>query len=442
MKILILDDNDQFRQFLIASLERVYGEIDVIECTSPREAILIYESDPYYQVILSSLELKSGSFMEVFQHFQSSDYKVPLISYSSEVSESPHPKLPVLHKSDKDEYEEFLVSLFQLAPFNAIRVPPVEEYARIRLFFLYRFHSLDFPVFIKLSDDKYVKVLNPGQKYGLDFLEKYQSKGQKYLYVKVEDFSKFSASLFKTPLYQVDPNENSVEKQRRKTMFLQEMARSAGITPDLVGVAKESLEEIIEEAKGKKTLSKLLKILENSGSYNSDHATLLCYLTSAMCDEMGWNTRRSKEKLGFASLFHDITLIDPRLAVINYRSIRGLSRFEMGVQEKYKEHPLKASELVREITAKYPQVDIIIAQHHERPDGTGFPYGKDYNQLLPLSCLFIVAHDFVSRAYETNFDIEDVQFLLDQMIPEYRLGHFSRIMLALQSVLTREQRDI
>lgn len=442
MKILILDDNDQFRQFLIASLEKVYGEIDVIECTSPREAILIYESDPYFQVLLSNLELKSGSFMEVFQHFQASEYNVPLITYSDEVSESPHPRLPVVSKSPEDEHQEFLVKLFQLPPFSNIQIPPAEEYARIRLFFLYRFHSLDFPVFIKLSDDKFVKVLNPGQKYGLEFLEKYQSKDQKYLYVKLEDFPKFSSSLFRTPLYQEDPNENSMEKQRRKTMFLQEMARSAGITPDVIGTAEESLKEIIEEAKGKKTLSKLLKLLESSGSYNSDHATLLSYLTSAMCDEMGWNTRRSKEKLGFAALFHDVTLIDPRLAVINYRSIRGLNRFEMTVQEKYKEHPLKASELVREITAKYPQVDIIISQHHERPDGTGFPYGKDYNQLLPLSCVFIVAHDFVSRAYEMNFDIEDVQFLLDQMVPEYRLGHFSRCMLALQSVLTREQREI
>ncbi|MCR9205276.1 MAG: hypothetical protein NXH75_11895 [Halobacteriovoraceae bacterium] len=442
MKILILDDNDQFRQFLIASLEKVYGEIDVIECASPREAILIYESDPYFQIILSNLELKNGSFMEVFQHFQASEYNVPLISYSGEVSESPHPRLPVIPKSPEDEHQKFLARLFQLPPFSTIQADPVEEYARIRLFFLYRFHSLDFPIFIKLSDDKFVKVLNPGQKYGLDFLEKYQTKGQKYLYVKVEDFSKFTSSLFRTPLYQQDPNENSMEKQRRKTMFLQEMARSAGITPEVIGTAKESLKEIIEEAKGKKALSKLLKILESSGSYNSDHATLLCYLTSAMCDEMGWNTRRSKEKLGFASLFHDVTLIDPRLAVINYRSIRGLNRFEVDIQEKYKEHPLKASELVKEITAKYPQVDIIISQHHERPDGTGFPYGKDYNQLLPLSCVFIVAHDFVSRAYEMNFDIENVQFLLDQMVPEYRLGHFSRCILALQSVLTREQGEI
>ncbi|CAM9994085.1 unnamed protein product [Chrysoparadoxa australica] len=439
MKILILDDNDRFRQFLIASLEQVYGEIDVIECTSPREAILIFESEPYFQVILASLELKTGSFMEVFQHFQGAGYRVPFVTYSDTGEESEIATLPVIHKSDTDDYQGFLTNLLQQKPFKSEKVPPKEEYARIRLFFLYRFQSLDFPVFIKLSDDKFVKVLNANQKYGMDFLEKYQEKNQRYLYVRQEDFPKFSASLFKKPLYQPDPGEDPATQTIRKNLFIQQMAQSTGITPDLVTSAHESLQDIIKEAKGKKTLSKLLHILENSGSYNSDHATLLCYLTCAMCDELGWTTRRSKEKLGFASLFHDITLIDSRLAVINYRSMIGLNHFDRSVQEKYKEHPLKASELVKEVTAKYPQVDIVIAQHHERPDGSGFPYGKDYNNLLPLSCLFIVAHDFVSRAYEHNFDIHDVQSIMDDMVPEYQLGQFSKCMTALQSVLTREQ---
>lgn len=439
MKILLLDDDDRFRQFLIANLEQSFGEIDVIECATPREAILIYESDPYFQVILSTLDLKSGSFMEVFQHFQDSQYQIPIITYSEVESESPLASLPLVPKSKEDEYKLFMERLLLTPPFSGETENILEKYTRVRLFFFYRFEEVDFPIYIRLNDDKFVKVLNSNENFGPEFLEKYQNKNIRYLYVEEKDFSKFAKMLYTAPLFGGKTGDDPLEYKRRKTMFLQEMAKTVGITPNILETAEGSLAEIIEEAKGKKTLSKLLHILENSGSYNSDHATLLAYVTAAMCDELGWTTRRSKEKLGFASLFHDITLIDPRLAVLNYRSIAGLTRFDKKVQEKFKEHPLKSSELVREITAKYPQVDTIIEQHHERPDGTGFPYGKDYNQITPLSCVFIVAHDFVSRVYEINFDLSDPQKILDEMVPEYRLGHFNRCMLALQSVLTRDQ---
>lgn len=435
---MILDDNDRFRQFLIATLEERLGEIDIVEVTSPKVAIMLFESDPYFEGFLGSLDLETGSFMEVHQHFRAKGYTVPFITYSEEKQDAVHESLPLLHKDEDDNFKGFIHQLFRTPPFVK---PPLtnKDFSRIRMFFFWRFHKVDFSLYLKLGDGKYVKVLHPDEEYGPEFLEKYQNKGQDYLYIKSSDFPKFALSLYKKPLHEIDDSLPPEEKSRRKTQFIQEMAASVGITPDIVRSADESVKEVIQEAKDKKTLSKLLELLEKSSSYNSDHATLLCYLTAAMCDELGWTTRRSKEKLGFASLFHDISLTDPRLAVVNYRSIKALDRFGTEAKKKFKSHPLKGSELVLEITNEYPQVDTIIAQHHERPDGTGFPYGRDFNQIIPLSCLFIVAHDFVSRAYEKNFDLNNPQEILDDMLAEYTQGNFMKCMIALQTVVTKYQ---
>lgn len=436
MKILIVDDNDRFRQFLIATLEEKLGEVDIVEVTKINLAIAIFESDPYFEVILSRQVLKSGPFIQLYQHFQGEGHQVPLISYDKDPGEVPH-GITSLNLDEEKNFSGFCEQLFDLPIFKGAIQPQEEvEYSRVRLFFFWRFDKVDFPISLKLGENKYVKILNAGEKYGTSFLEKYQEKNQQYLYVEKKHFKELTLSLYRKPLVDFGGELSEGEKRLRRTQFMQQMVLSVGVTPEVIATAEEDLAKIIAEAKNKKTLSKLLLILEKSGSYNSDHANLLAYLTAAMCDELGWSTRRSKEKLGFASLFHDVSLVESRLAVINYRSMQELNHFDRKNQQRYKDHPLKCADLVKEITAKYPQVDTIIAQHHERPDGTGFPYGKDYNQILPLSCVFIVAHDFVSRVYEKHFNLDDALDICEAMKPEYRLGQFNRCMEALINVIS------
>lgn len=447
MKILIVDDDDRFRQFLIAGLEESLGEVDIVEVTKPNLAIALFESDPFFEVILSRLELKTGSFIQLHQHFSSSGYNIPIITYNPQDPdlevEVPQGVTSFFYNPNNDEsYGVFKDELSSHEVFQKYLRPKEREYSPVRLFFFWRFSKVDFPIFLRLGDNKFVKILNAGESYGPQFLEKYLEKGQKYLYVERENFNELALSLYKKPLVDFDKNLDESEKRLRRTQFIQQMVLSVGVTPDVIETAENDLAKIIEEAKDKKTLSKLLHILEKSGSYNADHANLLAYLTAAMCDELGWGTRRSKEKLGFASLFHDITLPDSRLAILNYRSLQGLNHFNNDSQKRYHDHPLKCAELVKEITAKYPQVDTIIMQHHERPDGSGFPYGKDYNQITPLSCLFIVAHDFVSRVYERHFNIDDAMEICEEMKIEYTLGQFKRCMIALTNVVSTVKQKI
>lgn len=438
MKILIIDNDDRFRQFLIVTLENLLGEIDVIEATNFRVAKMIFESDPYFECIISSLDLDS-SFMDIWQHFKDQEYNIPFVLYSKDKTDLTFPQTPVLIKDPESDFCNFKNEFSNLELFQKKSKPTEihDGYKQVRLFFFWRFSYVDYPLFLKLGEDKYVKILNEKEKYGPDFLQKYQDKGRVYFFVREKDYAQFTKDLLTKPLIELDDSLDSEEKNIRTHQFLQQMVQSVGITPDVVSTAEESIQTVIKETKKKKSLGKLMSILEKAGRYNSDHSTLLCYITSAMCDELDWNTRRSKEKLAFAALFHDVTLLDSRLAVINYRLMSALDKFKKEAKEKFLSHPTKAAEMMVEISSSYPQVDSIIATHHERPDGTGFPYGKDYNQLNPLQSLFIVAHDFVSRVYERNFDLTHPQEIIDEMLPEYRLGHFSRCLMALQSIIVK-----
>ncbi len=78
-----------------------------------------------------------------------------------------------------------------------------------------------------------------------------------------------------------------------------------------------------------------------------------------------------------------------------------------------------------------PDVDIIVSEHHERPDGTGFPQRKGYAALAPLSSVFIVAHDLVSYILNRKENNWNIVSFLNQHRFLYQSGIFHDLFVAL-----------
>jgi len=64
-------------------------------------------------------------------------------------------------------------------------------------------------------------------------------------------------------------------------------------------------------------------------------------------------------------------------------------------RELFLNHPKQMAELISTLGNAPIDADIIILQHHELPDGSGFPNKLMAQKLSPLSSLFIIAEDFV-----------------------------------------------
>ena len=79
-----------------------------------------------------------------------------------------------------------------------------------------------------------------------------------------------------------------------------------------------------------------------------------------------------------------------------------------------------------------PDVENILMQQKELPDGSGFPKGIDYKQITPLSALFIVSHDLV------DFMIENKNWSLYSYIKnrrkKFRGGFFLKIFQCLETL--------
>jgi HD-GYP domain-containing protein (c-di-GMP phosphodiesterase class II) len=77
---------------------------------------------------------------------------------------------------------------------------------------------------------------------------------------------------------------------------------------------------------------------------------------------------------------------------------------------------------------------VIIAQHHERADGTGFPRGLAQTYIAPLGAVFIVAHDMAQVALKKGPEFKPADFLAE-IRDKYKTGQFRKVVQAIEQML-------
>ena len=121
----------------------------------------------------------------------------------------------------------------------------------------------------------------------------------------------------------------------------------------------------------------------------SEHALNVCVLSLVVGRQMGLSPDELLG-LGMGALFHDV----------GYRSLPMKVQFltaGMKVQadpEMLSHHPERGCQLMQTFPEVSPTVLEIIAQHHERLDGSGFPKGMNKETLSALSKIVMVADYF------------------------------------------------
>ncbi len=441
MRILLIDDNDPFRHFVITTLENHLQNVDIVEATSLKVAKLIYESDPYFECIMTSLDLGEGSALALIHHIQNFNSKIPLITYSDEESGSEIPMTLFLKKGVKEKKSPkvFTEALLNLECFQKdLKSNKAKNaFSKIKIFYLWRFEILPFDLYVRINEKKHVKVLSKEMRYDEAFIEKYHTEENQYLYLDERDYPLLEAMLYSDHWFEEMSELSEADKNYRMKKIIQNMAQAMGLTPHLIQKAEEVIQSVINNIDKSQTLSQLFNKRIKGATFQANVSTLMTYITSSLCDELEWTTHNSKEKLAFSAIFQDISLKSTKLSSLFYFNILELEKLNPTKEERefFYNHPNRSAEMVKEINLKFPQVEDIIKHHHERPDGSGFPLGINYQKIPPLSSLFIVAHDYVMRFISSNFE-DGPEDILKEMEPLYTQGNFLKCFSALKKILS------
>ncbi|MGZ3708712.1 MAG: HD-GYP domain-containing protein, partial [Bdellovibrionota bacterium] len=186
-----------------------------------------------------------------------------------------------------------------------------------------------------------------------------------------------------------------------------------------------------------KLSSILEKLRRHEGRYITSHSIMLAEIACAIAHRIGWSSAPVFLKLSLAAFLHDLNLKDDYLASFKtLKQAKEAGDFREEALQLFEIHPVKAADYARKFQGIPPEVDTILLQHHERPDGSGFPLGLQHQAIAPIACAFIVAHDllhFFLEQIPTNSREAMIQAFLAENSTRYAQGTFREIRDALAS---------
>lgn len=125
----------------------------------------------------------------------------------------------------------------------------------------------------------------------------------------------------------------------------------------------QELEKSIEQ-----TVYSIVNIMEKRDPYTAIHQRRAARLAATMAAEMGLGEERTRG-LYIGSLIHDVGKFFIPLEYLCCPGPLGATEMEL-----IRRHTRSGFEVVKDIESRWPIAEMVL-QHHERLDGTGYPYG-------------------------------------------------------------------
>lgn len=147
-------------------------------------------------------------------------------------------------------------------------------------------------------------------------------------------------------------------------------------------------------------LRRLAVEVEQKDGYTASHCERLQALSYQTGERLGLSHERL-HRLQYGAYLHDAGKIDIPLSILTKPGVLTLQEWEI-----VKQHPIFGRERVEETFMR--DAAVIVEQHHERFDGSGYPYGLGGEEVLTESYIVAVADSFdamtTKRPYRRALD--------------------------------------
>lgn len=283
---------------------------------------------------------------------------------------------------------------------------------------------------------KYIK-LNYAQDHFIEILRKLQQKEVEEVFINQEDCQKvlgeiqngMSSKSFYDPK---TTDEERMERAENSVEVVKNLINQMGVDKQTVEILKTVNQKTIGLLSESPSIFMFIKQFKKNCSEEFLRSVLTAYLTSLVIDKFPWKSAPVKEKAALASMLCDITLTKEDFAALKDHDLNGTP-----LDDKIKNHPFEVSRLLSAKKDIIPSETItIIEQHHELPDGTGFPSQLELHRFNQLSSIFIVCQKFTENLFNEGFDYNKRHDIFTKMKKVYAGRTFDKAMDALMIVVS------
>lgn len=312
---------------------------------------------------------------------------------------------------------------------------------RLRNFYL--FEQLPYDVYIELTSTKFGKIISKNKNYSHQIISNYSRKNIKYLYLRKDEHLKFLDSSVKnlSKIYSAKLNDRKkyVTLHLKTVFFIQQFIKTVSVSDEVNKLVHLYIESVCDLGKSFDNLADMLDIVTDGGTLSfAEQSVATAYVCEKILTCMGWNADMTRGKLILASLLQDIALNNDDLIKIRSINDPQLKMYSDEEQDEFKNHPQKAAHLST-FFAGFSDVDFILLEQHEHPSGDGFPKGLNSSGLTTISCIFILASNFVSRLAQGPKGPTLHRDILNSMRRIYNTGNFKDPLKALEKALKRNR---
>jgi hypothetical protein len=282
---------------------------------------------------------------------------------------------------------------------------------------------------------KYLKLNYPNETF-MDILNKLQAKGVEDAYVSQADCDKILLGM-STTLNSKSFNDSGTTDEVRLQQtedvanVAKQFMRSFGVNKEAVEALKAANEKAMVMVKEAPGIHAFLKRFRGKCSEEYLKSCLTNFLVAKVLGKFPWKSQQIIQKTMFAGMLCDVMLLPG-----DFEEVRRFEHGEAAISDRVRQHASDVSQMLRKKKELIPMETItIIEQHHERPDGKGFPVGITLSRFNQLSAIFIVSQRYIEKLSDLHFDFTKRHEIIQSLKEVYVGGSFDKAMEALTGVV-------
>lgn len=404
--ILIVEDDQDLAELIERILLKL--NLSVSRTTSFDEAIKMLSSFRY-SLILTDINLGKSSGLDVLQY-----------------TKQHHPMLRVVlmtgYLEDTDIHDALDLGVFGFLakPISKKEIKKVVknalgessdkitdlEYARVDIDDFLTGKILNFPVYIRLKDSRFLKIAHSGTEIDIERINQLRDKGISELWIDKEDLPAYLA------LNEKILNAKTKWTPAGRVKFLNHLAeisyesmRLLNISNESVRYCLDSLNILTKEISNIEGTLPLINPFLTGEARSSKMAVNGVTLTLLVASVLDWNSEKMMKSLSLGAFFRDISLTQEGFQY-NLLFTKGANYDKSG----YREHPNRSVEILENLGGFPKEALTIIQQHHEDGTPQGFPNGIPRSQIYAPALLVNAIDKLIFFMHENqDMDPKNIQ---------------------------------
>ena len=263
---------------------------------------------------------------------------------------------------------------------------------------------------------------NIGLKFGIRDYRRLMDNGVNYVYVSVRDHRAYYRTIENSLEKIVEDPKTKLERKSEILYFTSvELANHLMLEPPrkreidrAANVARATVKLIIQD---KDAFSRLFEVY-NHDFYTATHMVNVCSTVVSLANKIGIVDQQVLQKIGSGAMLHDIGKLFIPSKVLNTQSKLTEEQFEI-----IQNHVERGCEHLAKVADLPPETMAVVAEHHEKLDGSGYPRSLAGDQISLMGRLAGIVDTFEAmtsvRPYrERTHSIEDALEYLRENTPE------------------------